>query len=180
LQKRIILHLAKNEPQTINETVKSLTGSYKSFWVAFNKLKNKQIIKKIDVKPYRGQEYPRFWLTSAGVLVALFGGISFKVLLEKTFKIYPNDRNLQIILELSPIFGIEPFKIAFLTLLKKGKLEEKDLMMIVTAEMQSDFDGKRPEDIIAVLKKHPAAYENTKEYARKAREKIDKLDSLFE
>jgi hypothetical protein len=179
LQKRIVLHLAKNRPQTINETVKSLRGSYKSTWLAFNTLEEKQVIKKMGVKYYRGQDFPCFWLTSAGVLISLFAGISFEVLLEKTLKMYPDDKNLPIILELSPIFGIEPFKIAFSTLLKKGKLEEKDFMMIVTAEMQSDFDGKQPEDIIAVLKKHPVAYENTKQYARKALEKISKLDSLF-
>jgi len=179
LQKRIVLHLAKNEPQTVNETVKSLNGSYKSFWVAFNKLEKKQVIKKLTVKSYRGQEFPRFWLTSAGVLIALFSGVGFEILLEKTLKMYPTDKNLPVILELTPILGTEAFKIAFLTLLKKGKLEEKDLMMIITAEMQSDFDGKQPEDIIAVLKKYPEAYENTKKYARKACEKIEKLDSLF-
>jgi hypothetical protein len=184
LQKKIALHLAKSEPQTINETVTALKGSYKSSWLAFNKLEEKQIITKIDTKSYRGREYPRFWLTPAGVLIALFEGISFDVLLERTLKMYPDDKNIQILLELSPVFGTEVFKLAFLTILKKGKLDEDDLTMIVTAELnspeaQSDFGGRRPEDILAILKKHPVAYENTKKYARRAREKMDKLDSLF-
>src|SRR4030065_1363260 len=162
LQKRITIHLAKSGSQTINETVKSLNGSYKSFWISFNKLESKQVIKKIDVKSYRGQEYPRFWLTPAGVLIALFEGIDFEVLLDQTLKMYPEDKNIQILLELSPIFGIEVFRIAFSALLKKGKLEEEDLAMIVTAELQSpeaqsDFGGRRPEDILAILKKHPEA-----------------------
>jgi hypothetical protein len=184
LQNKIVLLLAKTEPKTINETVKSLKGSYKSTWVAFKKLKDKQLIKTIDTKFYRGREYPRFWLTPAGVLVALFGGVSFEVLLEGCLKIYPDDRNIQVLLELTPVFGTELFKLAFFTILKKGKLEENDLTMIVTAELQSpeaqsNFGGRQPEDILAILKKHPAAYENTKQYARRAREKIDKLDSLF-
>lgn len=58
LQKRIVLYLARSEPQTINETMKALNGSYKSFWVAFDSLDKKQMIKKIDTKFYRGQEYP--------------------------------------------------------------------------------------------------------------------------
>ena len=184
LQKKIVLHLAKSEPQTINETVTALEGSYKSSWIAFNKLEEKQIITKTDTKSYRGREYPRFWLTPAGVLIALFEGINFEALLERTLKTYPDDKNIQILLELSPVFGTEVFKLAFLTILKKGKLEEDDLTMIVTAELnspeaQSDFGGRRPEDILAILKKHPIAYENTKQYARRAREKIDKLYELF-
>jgi hypothetical protein len=184
LQKRIVLHLAENEPQTINETVTAIEGHYKSSWIAFNKLEEKQIIKKIDTKSYRGREYPRFWLTDTGVLIALFEGVGFEVLLERTLEIYPDDKNIQILLELSPVFGTEVFKLAFLTILKKGKLDEDDLTMIVTAELnspeaQSDFGGRRPEDILALLKKHPVAYENTKKYAKRAREKMDKLDSLF-
>jgi hypothetical protein len=184
LQKKIVLHLAKSEPQTINETVTALKGNYKSSWIAFNKLEEKQIIQKTDTKSYRGREYPRFWLTPTGVLIALFEGINFEVLLERTLKMYPDDKNIQILLELSPVFGTEVFKLAFLTILKKGKLDEDDLTMIVTAELnspeaQSDFGGRRPEDILAILKKHPVAYENTKKYARRAREKIEKLDSLF-
>ena len=184
LQKKIVLHLAKSEPKTINETVTALKGNYKSSWIAFNKLEEKQIIQKTDTKSYRGREYPRFWLTPTGVLIALFEGINFEVLLERTLKMYPDDKNIQILLELSPVFGTEVFKLAFLSILKKGKLDEDDLTMIVTAELnspeaQSDFGGRRPEDILAILKKHPIAYENTKQYARRAREKIDKLDELF-
>jgi len=179
LQKKIALHLAQTEPKTINETAEAMNGQYKSYWLAFNKLEKKQVIKKIDVKSYHGQEFDRFWLTSAGVLVALFEGISFELLLEKTSEIYPDDKNLQIILELAPLLGIEVFKLAFLTLLEKGKLERNDLMMLVIAEMQNDLDGVEPEDIISVLKKHPTAYENTKKYAKTALEKMKKLDSLF-
>jgi hypothetical protein len=94
-------------------------------------------------------------------------------------------RLFQILLELSPVFGTEVFKLPFLTILKKGRLDEDDLTMSVTAELnspeaQSDFWGRRPEDILAILKKHPVAYENTKKYAGRAREKMDKLDSLFD
>ena len=179
LQKKITLHLAQTEPKTINETKKALKGQYKSCWIAFDSLEKKQIIKKIDVKSYHGQEYPRFWLTSAGVLVALFEGINFELLLEKTSEIYPEDKNLQIILELAPLLGVEVFKLAFLTLLEKGKLERDDLMMLVIAEMQNDLSGVEPDDIISVLKKHPTAYENTKKYTKTALEKMKKLDSLF-
>ena len=179
LQKKITLHLAQTEPKTINETAEAMNGQYKSYWLAFGKLEKKQVIKKIDTKPYRGQNFDRFWLTSTGVLVALFEGINFELLLEKTSEIYPNDKNLQIILELAPLLGVDVFKLAFLTLLEKGKLERNDLMMLVIAEMQNDLDGVEPEDIISVLKKHPTAYENTKKYAKTALEKMKKLDSMF-
>jgi hypothetical protein len=179
LQKKITLHLAQTQPKTINETVKAMRGQYKSYWLAFDKLEKKQVIKRIETKSYHGQEFDRFWLNSTGVLVALFEGISFELLLEKTREIYPEDKNLQIILELAPLLGVDVFKLAFLTLLEKGKLERNDLMKLVIAEMQNDLDGVETEDIISVLKTHPTAYENTKKYAKTALEKMKKLNSLF-
>ena len=114
LQKRIVLTLAKNEPQTINELVKAMKGSYKSYWIALNSLKEKLMVQTVSSKLYRNREYPQFWVSPAGVLLALFEGESPKNLLEKSLMIYPNDTNLQAILELSPILGTEAFKLQYL------------------------------------------------------------------
>jgi hypothetical protein len=179
LQKRIVTHLAKTKPSTINETVKAMKGQYKSCWLAFNALEEKHVIKKIDIKSYHGQEYPLFWLTPSGVLIALFEGVSHEVLLEKILQIYPDDKNLQIILEFSPIFGLEVFKIAFLTLQDRGKFDMENIMMMVSIVAKNDFNGKPTEDIIAILKKNPESYENAKKYAKTAFENIKKLNTLF-
>lgn len=140
LQKRIVLFLANNDPQTINETVKGLRGSYKSFWTAFNSLKQKQFLNSVSVKSYRGREYPRFWVSPTGVLLALFEGVSPESLLEKSLEIYPEDTNLQPILEVSPILGTEAFKFAFQVILAKGKLEQSDIPMIIFTQAQKDLD----------------------------------------
>ena len=179
LQKRIVIHLANTKPSTINETRKAMKGQYKSHWTAFNSLEEKNVIKKIDVKSYHGQEYPLFWLTSSGVLIALFEGASHEVLLEKILQIYPDDKSLQVILEFSPIFGLEVFKIAFLTLQEKGELDMKDLMTILTLVVQNDFHGMPYEDIVAVLKKYTIAYENAKKEAERFLESFKKLNTLF-
>lgn len=179
LQKRIVIYLAETEPSTINETMKAMEGHYKSHWRAFDALEEKNVIKKIEMKAYHGQEFPLFWLTPSGVLIALFEGVNHKVLLEKILKMYPDDKSLQIILEFSPIFGLEVLKIAFLTLQDKGKWDKKDLTMMMSLVVQNDFNGVQAEDIVTILKKNPKAYENAKEHANMALKNIKKLNSLF-
>jgi hypothetical protein len=107
LQRRIILCLAEKDPQTINETVKALKGSYKSTWTAFQSLEKKKIIKKVSKKRYREREYPRFWLTSDGALAAVFEEADSSNVLSKSLKIYPKDSKLHIVLETIPIIGTE-------------------------------------------------------------------------
>jgi hypothetical protein len=180
LQKRLVLFLAKNDPQTVNEVVKSLKGSYKSFWTAFNSLKEKQLVQTVNTKSYRGREYPRFWVSPTGVLLALFEGVSSISLLEKSLVIYPKDTNLQAILEVSPILGTEAFKLAFQVILAKGKLEQSDITMIIFTEMQKDLDISQIEPLLTILKRHPDQFEITKAYAKNISKKMSKLESLFE
>ena len=179
LQKRIVLFLANNEPQTVNEIAKALKGGYKSFWTAFNSLKEKQLVQPVSVKSYRGREYPRFWVSSTGVLISLFEGVSSQILLEKSLIMYPEDTNLQAILEVSPILGTEAFKLAFQVIMTKGKLEQSDITMIIFAEMQKDLDISQLEPLLAILKKHPDQFETTKAYAKNISKKMSKLESLF-
>jgi hypothetical protein len=179
LQKLLVLFLAKNDPQTVNEVVKSLKGSYKSYWTAFNSLKEKQLIQIVSTKSYRGREYPRFWVSPTGVLLALFEGVSSTILLEKSLVIYPKDTSLQAILEVSPILGTEAFKLAFQIILSKGKLEQSDLTIIIFTEMQKDLDISKLEPLLAILKKHPEQFEITKAYAENISKKMSKLESLF-
>lgn len=179
LQKRIVIQLANTEPSTINETTKAIDGQYKSCWLAFDALAEKNVVKETGIKSYHGREFPLFWLTPSGVLIALFEGVSYEVLLEKILQIYPDDKSLQIILEFSPIFGKEVFKIAFSTLQDGGKFDMADIMMMASIVTKNDFNGKPTEDIITILKKNPESYENAKKYAKTAFENIKKLNTLF-
>jgi hypothetical protein len=179
LQKRIILSLAKNDPQTINQLVKTMKGSYKSYWTALESLKEKKLVQAVNSKIYRGREYPQFWLSSTGVLLSLFEGEKPEKLLEKTLKIYPEDIYLQAILEVSPILGTDAFEIAFQIVLSKGKIESSDLPMIILTQMQKDIDISQFKPLLTILKKHPDQFEAAKSYTQGLIKKLTKLDSML-
>jgi hypothetical protein len=183
LQKRILLYLAKHEPQTINETVKGIRSSqyrssYKSSWTAFNSLEKKGLIKKADVKTYRGREYPRFWLSSAGVFMALVQGASAQDLLEKAAVVYPDDRVLQCILEMAPFSGVERYRTGLSTILAKGKLEEFDATMMMMAQMQDDLSGKELIQVFKLLQKYPEQYKRLKEQIELLTLFLNKMERL--
>jgi len=184
LQKRILLYLAKHEPQTINETVNGIRSrqyrsSYKSSWTAFNSLEKKGLIKKTDVKTYRGREYPRFWLSSAGVFMALVEGASPQDLLVKTVKAYPNDKVLQCCLEIAPFTGIEAFKAGLSAILAKGKLEQSDAITIILTQSEKDLSIKQFKQFIQILKKHPEEYETLKKQIGQLTEFLDKIEEMI-
>jgi hypothetical protein len=184
LQKRIVLYLAMHEPQTINETVKGIRSrqyksSYKSSWIAFNSLEKKGAIRKTDVKTYRGREYPRFWLSSAGVFVALVEGASAQDLLEKTIRAYPNDKVLQCCLELAPFTGIEGYRVALSAILSKGRFEESDATNMMLAQMEKDLSIKQFKQFLEVLKRYPEEYGKMKKQVEQFNESLDKIEEMI-
>jgi hypothetical protein len=180
LQKRIFLFLSENEPQTINETVKALKGHYKSSWLAFNALEKKAMIKKVTLKLYRGREYPCFWITEGGVFVALCEGANPNKLLEKVQKIYPENKVLQCLLEISPILGIDGFKVVYLAVLAKGKVEESDLATLMATQMQSKITIEDASKLVEIVKKYPEEHERFIENSRHIEENMKKISSLLE
>jgi len=75
--------------------------------VALESLEGKGIMAKIETDEYRGREYTCFWLTSASIFIALIEGINPKVLLTKTQEIYPENKLLQCIVEVSTVLGTD-------------------------------------------------------------------------
>jgi hypothetical protein len=179
LQKRIILYLAKNGPQTINETKKGIKGHYKSSWIAFNALEQKGLVKKTDVKIYRNREYPRFWLTQGGIFVALVEGANAGNLLQRTVKVYPDEKTLQCCLELSPLLGLEGFKIGLSAIQDKGKLDYFDMMKIVLAHAQKDVSPQQFKGLIEILKKYPKEYKGTKKRISQTNKLLTELESMI-
>jgi len=179
LQKRIILYLAQSEPQTINETKKGIRGHYKSSWIAFNALGQKGLVKKTDVKIYRNREYPRFWLTQGGIFVALVEGANAGNLLQRTVKVYPDEKTLQCCLELSPLLGLEGFKIGLSAIQEKGKLDYSDMMKILLAHAQKDMSTQQFKGIIEILKKYPKEYKGTKKRISQTSKLLGELESMI-
>ena len=180
LQKRIILHLAKSDAQTINEAKSGIKGHYKSTWTAFDTLEEKKLIKKTNVKIYRNREYPRYWLTQAGVFVALVEGANTRTLLERTIKTYPDDKTLQCILEISPLVGLEGFRIALSAIQDKGKLDDLDAARIILAGAQGDISIQQLKEFIRILRKYPKDYEKTKNQIGQVSTLLAKLVSLID
>lgn len=175
LQKRIILHLAENGPQTINETMKGISGQYKSTWIAFQALKKKGLIKEVTEREYRGRDYPLLWVTDAGIFIALHEGTEPKALLTKTLQAYPNDTDLQFLIEAVPILGKNAFDVLYLAALSKGLIKQSDLNSIFAAQMQKKLTSKQIREFISVLAKYPKPYQQCLEYTKQARKNLNEL-----
>jgi hypothetical protein len=179
LQKKIVLHLAKTGPQTINQTVKKIKHSYKPSWTAFNSLEKKGIVRKGKTKEYRGNEYPLYWLTEEGVITALLEGASPIDLLTKTKEVYPNNQMLQYGLEMAPNLNLDIFRI-FLTALKsKGTLSPVDLGTIFFTQMDTDTTFEKLVKALETMKKYPKEYKHFKEQISRIQENFSKLAKII-
>jgi len=184
LQNRIVLYLAKQEPQTINETVNGIRSSdyksqYKSSWIAFHSLEKKKVIQKTDFKIHQGREYPRFWLSNAGVFIALVEGTSSQHLLTKCLQIYPSDKALQYCLELAPFTGTEAYKVALSAILSKGKLEPSDAATMMFTLANKDLSNTQFKQFRQILKRYPQQYEQLKKQIKQLTEFLNKMEKMI-
>lgn len=180
LQRRIILNLAQNKPQTINETRKGISGHYKSSWIAFNVLKKKGLIKDVTSKDYRGRHYPRFWLTELGIFLALSEGAEPKTLLMRTREVYPEDTGLQFLIETAPILGKNAFDVLYLAALTNGQIEQTDIDSILAKQMRTKFTPEVITQFITVARKYPQQYQKIVDSVNQTQEKISQLSHLLQ
>jgi hypothetical protein len=153
LQKKVYLYLANNDPKTINETVKALKSHYKSTWNAFNSLEKKSLIKPVNSKNYKGQEYSRNWVTEDGAFIALCEGAKATSIIQKTLNIYPENEKIHYLLEAVSILGTEAFNYGYFAIVSKGKLDQNDISkMIIT---QSSLPPHRLIQYFELLAKYP-------------------------
>ena len=162
LQKLIVLHLAKSKPQTINETVTALSKSYKPTWLAFKSLEKKKLIRKTDVKNYRGREYPLFWLTDEGMIAAMLEGANQPFLLETTKTLFPDEKIVHCFLEVIQHMNPMMITLAGNVVKNKGTLDFVDFMKILVSDATFEIDVETMESIVSVLKKYPEEYEQAK------------------
>jgi len=180
LQKRVLLYLAESDPQTINETVKALKGNYKSTWLAFNSLEKNRLIQKVTLKWYRGREYPQFWLTEGGVFVALCEEASTAALFEKSAGIYPENKVLHCLLEISPILSTEGFRALCFSFFRNGKLEQSDIDMLIASQMQHKLTVEEAKQLVEIMKKYPEQYKRFSEDMKQLQNNVEKIALLFE
>ena len=174
LQRDIILYLAKEGSQTKNKIALGVSRSYKPTWTAFKSLKGKKLTKETDVKTYRGREYPQFWLTDNGVLIALAEGANPNRLLELTRQIYPKNQTLACYLEVLSKMSLHVIKIAYSALESKGKLEPTDVINILLNKTAKISDQLQKE-VIDIIKTYPKEYDVFKKRMNQIWESLDKL-----
>jgi len=185
LQRRIILCLADGGLQTINEITSNIpllklakVCHYKPTWMAVKWLGKKGLVREAGKKEYRGREYPQFWLTSDGVLVALTEGAPLERLLARTKEIYPKDETLACYLEVVSRLNPDIIRLAYSALRRKGKIEPIDLATILFAEMQTDTSIQVYREIVKTIRSYPKEYEAFKRRMEKALETISKFNEM--
>lgn len=163
LEKKIVLHLATNQPQTINEINKGTHLQPRtSYMASVNTIKNlekQKLIRKTGIKNYRNRKFPLYWLSQWGALTALIEGADPKDLLKRTVEMYPNDKTLQLLLEMSPFTGTEVYKTAFSAIISKGKLEQSDAVLIMLTMIQKNLPAEQQDQFLKVLSKYHDEYE---------------------
>jgi hypothetical protein len=179
LQKKIILHLAQSTPQTIHKTAKQIEKDYKSSHYAFDALRKKGLIKQVTSKPYRGREFPQFWLTELGVSLALSLRAEPQTILRRTIEIYPENRDLQFVIEAVPILGKNALDMLYLIALNKGVIKQGDLTSIFAIQMQKRLTPAQIRRFITVLKKYPIPYQQCVNCISQTRKNLRELSDLL-
>jgi hypothetical protein len=173
LQRQILLYLAENEPQIRYKISKELKCYYKSVCDSIFDLVKKKII--IEIK--KGESNNNlYWLTPAGVFIALVQGANPKAVLNRTNEVYPENKMLQCVVEITTILGTDAYKIGYQAILKKGKLDNNDISLIFSTALSNELSLEQITMLIDIMKKYPEQYSDLKEQTFEAIEKMKKVE----
>lgn len=176
LQKQILLYLAENHPQSRYSVSKGMKGYYKSVYDAIDDLLRKKIIVEIKEEEYRNRKHSGYWLTPAGVFIALVQGANTKTLLNRSIEVYPDDMKLQGMVELTTILGTDMHKIGYQAILKKSKLEKDDISQMMGTQLLKETSLNEIKEIIEIMKKYPEQYRDFKQQISETIEKMKKAE----
>lgn len=135
LQKKIILSLAENEPMTMSETNKKISGQLTSTSRAVHELEIKKMIAEVAKWEYRGRKFSKYWLSDKGVAFALLNDRNVNTIERIALSIRKNE-TLETYFELR---NISP-KIAHIidkAILLRGKIEPEELVKLLIPEIAS-------------------------------------------
>jgi hypothetical protein len=169
LQKRIVLCLAYKGSQTINQLAKNLKSQYKATYIAFQSLENKSIIKKVGQKEYRNRNYPLYWLTDEGLILALIHNAHPDILRENTEQLYGETEAYSLMFEISKVLPSEKLGELY-TLFKTTKNGKPELKSIL-------IQNSELETIFRIIMKYPS-YRKLLEKAAKSFVKMLKEDGF--
>jgi hypothetical protein len=176
LQKQIVLYLAENPPQIRFRISKGIKGYYKSVCKAIKDLLGKKIVVETEKRKYTDDDSTDYWLTPAGVFVALVQGANPKTVLKRTIEVYPDNKMLQCFVELTTILGTDIHRVGYEAVLKKGKLEKRDVSQMLGTGLMKDLSLEKLLELIALMKKYPEQFSGFKEQIVEIMEKIKKTE----
>jgi hypothetical protein len=179
LQRSILLSLATSDPRTINETAKAINGHYRSTWNAINALKEKSLIIENGLKTHHGRNFPRFWLTDFGVLIALHEGAKPEALLRKTIQMYPEYTGLHFLVEAIPILDPNALNPAYQAFLDNGKIELNDKISVLFTQAKIGFSSDQNKRFNAVLKRYPKVNQLTMDFIKNLQNNLKKLSDTL-
>jgi hypothetical protein len=102
-----------------------------------------------------GIERNCYWLTDAGVYLALIEGANPKNVLKRTKEMYPVNKLLHFIIEITPILGTAMHKIGYSSVSSKGKLDEADRTAMMSAQLQKKLSLEQIQELLAIMRKYP-------------------------
>jgi integrase len=155
-------------------TINVETAKHARAWSAFNSLERKKLIWKADVKEYRNREYPLYWLTDEGIIIAMLEGIEPAFLLDQSKKFYPDAKLLHCFLEAIQHMNPKVIQLARNIVKNKGNIEFVDLMTILVSDATFE-DVETMQKIVAVLKNYPEEYAKAKILIENMIEKLRQL-----
>jgi hypothetical protein len=176
LQKQILVYLAEKQPQSKYSVSKGMNRHYKSVYDAIDDLAEKKILVEIKKEEYRNQEHSAYWLTPAGVFIALVQGANAKTLLNRTTEVYPDNLSTQCVVEVTTIIGTEMHQIGYQAILKKGKLEKSDVSLMMGTALLNDLSLEKINEIISLMKRYPEQFGDLKGKIDELIEKMKKAE----
>jgi hypothetical protein len=179
LQKLIILHLAHNKPQTINQTKKGIRKDYKSTYVALSSLKQKGLVQETTTKTYRNRVYPEFWLAEKGVFLAVYYEPKSTKLLRSAIEIYPENKGLHFLIEAAPILGKNALAVLYLAASTDGEMDQNEIDFLLGRQMTQKLTPEQIRQFAEILKKYPEQQQRCVSSLKQANENISKVSKLI-
>jgi hypothetical protein len=106
-------------------------------------------------------------------------GAKPETLLSRTLEIYPENGDLQFLIEAVPILGRNAFDVLYLAALTNGQIEQTDVASILAAQMQRKFAPEVKRQFIAVLKKYPETHQRFVDSVKQVRKNLTELSDLL-
>jgi hypothetical protein len=179
LQRQIVLYLAENPPQIKFRISKGIKGYDKSVRKAINHLLKKKIIVETNKRKYINDDSSDYWLTPAGVFVALVHGANAKTVFNRTVEVYPDNQMLQCFIELTTIIRTDIYQVGYQAILKKGKLEKTDVSQMLGTGLLKDLSLEEVLEAFALMKKYPEQFDGFKEQMSEIIEKMKKTEQFL-